>query len=933
MSITRTFLDWSRPALPAVAAWLADKYGVESPDELNLSTVVLIVPGGRAGRRLTELLAETAADRRLVYHPPDVRTVGTFPELLYEPKRPFANPMVQQLAWREALRQIEPDSCRRLIPDLPAKDDFASWMSLAQLLARQHRELAADGLDFQDVVQLGRNVAGFNEGDRWGVLSELQARYLAILDGLELWDLQTARRFAIQHRECTIDRDLVLVATTDLNRAQRQMLDQVADRVTALISAPSEMTDRFDRHGCLEPASWTDVAVPLSDDQICVAMSPSDQAETVADALAGLGGRYRSDQVVIGAPDERLIPQLTRRLAESGVTTRWVVGKSVAETGPYCLLQAVSDLVLRDRYADFARLIRHPDVETWIRRHGVHCDWLTRSDKYYREHLPTTFGQWLSEDAYFEPVRQIAERLHTTMQPLRAGLLPLGQWAERISQLLSTFYGSLTLDPAIMWHRYTLSALQAIQSTLQEFVELPESLMPRLSATEAMEQLLRRVGSETVPAPSAEDAVEILGWLELPLDTAPALVVTSFNEGYVPTSVTSDLFLPNALRKQLGLVDNSRRLARDAYAVSCLAASREALTMVCGRRSPDGDPLIPSRLALATDARSMAQRARKFFGPSDNSDATRESGSGEPAESRSSQIVVPRPVPLDQPITSIGVTAFRSYLACPYRFYLRHVLHLERLDDDDTELGPAEFGNLLHYVLEQFGRSDVRRARRAEEIQEYLRDQLDRFAEARYGHQRHPAVEVQIVQAAARLDAFAEWQARRAADGWEIVHAEFDVKDARPQLAIDTTRTVELRGRVDRIDRRGDSWAILDYKTSDTARKPQETHLRNGQWIDLQLPLYRHLVTSLGIPDGPELGYIVLPRDTTKTGEFMAGWTDKQLAEADNTARRVALAILNEEFWPPALPAPQILTDYRVICQEDAFRPNWEGGKDPEASR
>ena len=116
-----------------------------------------------------------------------------------------------------------------------------------------------------------------------------------------------------------------------------------------------------------------------------------------------------------------------------------------------------------------------------------------------------------------------------------------------------------------------------------------------------------------VAAPIDPAAIELLGWLELPWDDAPALVVTTFNEGCVPASINSDLFLPNALRVRLGLQDNARRYARDAYALSVLLATRERLDLIVARRNSEGDPLPPSRLLFATDAETLASRALAWF--------------------------------------------------------------------------------------------------------------------------------------------------------------------------------------------------------------------------------------------------------------------------------------------------------------------------------
>ena len=96
-------------------------------------------------------------------------------------------------------------------------------------------------------------------------------------------------------------------------------------------------------------------------------------------------------------------------------------------------------------------------------------------------------------------------------------------------------------------------------------------------------------------------------------DDAPALVVSGFNEGRVPASLNSDVFLPNQLRRALGIEDNDRRYARDAYALSVLAASREELRLIAGRRSGEGEPMLPSRLLFTCDEPAMANRVVTFF--------------------------------------------------------------------------------------------------------------------------------------------------------------------------------------------------------------------------------------------------------------------------------------------------------------------------------
>ena len=188
MPITRTFLDWNRPALPAVVDFLVSQYGILGV--VDLENVVVVVPGRRAGRRLLELLVERTQNQ---HTPPTILTAGELPELLYEPQRPFAGDLAQKLAWVRALRNTARDEIEQVIPDPPADEEVERWLALGELLQSQHRELAADALDFADVAKLGGDLDAFDESRRWNVLRGIQRHYLDELDKLELWDKQTAR--------------------------------------------------------------------------------------------------------------------------------------------------------------------------------------------------------------------------------------------------------------------------------------------------------------------------------------------------------------------------------------------------------------------------------------------------------------------------------------------------------------------------------------------------------------------------------------------------------------------------------------------------------------------------------------------------------------------------------------------------------------------
>lgn len=921
MAIPRTFLDWSQPALPQAADWLIRSGRMMS--HVDLSDTIVVVPGKRAGRRLLELLIQRTREQGGRFSRPTVTTVGALPELLYEPKFPFASELVQRLAWTHALRQTARGELSRVIPRLPDETDDARWLELGELLSRQHRELAADGLNFEDVAARGVR----REAARWNVLRTVQEAYLRLLDDLGLWDLQTARLFAIEHREFAVEKSLrasaaiVLLGTVDMNIATRQVLEQIGDRVSVLIHAPEAEKSCFDKLGCLRPERWTQRSIPIRDDQLLLADDSDDQAAVTAGCLGSFDGKYRADEVTIGICDEQVVRNLQGHLRHLDVPTRWLIAQEITETLPCRFLAALSDYLDDEKFSRFATLVRHADVEDWLLRKEIQPGWLTELDRYYDRHLPSQMGEWLGDESEHGQIRQVHTLIEQTTRALRRGKQSPADWAPLILRVILDLYEGIEFDRDVAEQAATVSALKQVHKVLLDLTRIPSEVTLHLTASETIRLVLDQLTGESLVSEPDEAAIEMLGWLELPLDDAPVAIVTSFNDGFVPRSITSDLFLPNDLRRKLGLVDSARYFARDAYALSAVLASRRDVRFIVPRRGPEDQPQLPSRLLFTGAGRQTAERCIAFFGEERESRPapriTVASHAAGPGEFR-----VPAPS-TTEPVPSVSVTAFRTYLECPYRFYLRHVLKLEQLDDSSLELNPLQFGNLAHSVLDWFGRSELKSSTDAEQIRRSLENQLDWLARRDYGQQRMAAIEIQLLQLRRRLAAFATWQANRAQDGWVIQHVEAEQR-VPVRFPTDDGREIELRGRIDRIDfhPQKNEWEIFDYKTSESERTPNQAHRKrtpdgDQTWVDLQLPLYRHLAKPLGVTVA-SLGYIVLPKNRDTAKAIPARWTSAELSEADAVARQVARKILNREFLP-VTSLKRDPDDFAAICQSNVF--------------
>ncbi|HWA99396.1 MAG TPA: hypothetical protein VG713_12930, partial [Pirellulales bacterium] len=677
MPIERVFLDPHRPALAQAVELLIARS--RSAAEIDLSDHLVVLPGGHAGRRLEEILVDAAAERGAPLSPPQIITVGQLPEQLYQPSLPFADDSTQQLVWIEAVRAMPRDRLARFFPVLPDDGDLVAWMPVAIMFIRLHSELAAQLLDFAAVARLGNKLDGFNEQQRWQTLAEVQRRYLDRLSEVGLCDKQTSRRRAIDERACKTDRRIVLIAAVDLNRAQRAILDQVADQVTALVFAPQAWSARFDAHGCVIPSAWCDCSIELPDEAIEQCDGPGNQSDAVLRAIASFDGRWASDEITLGVVDERLVTSLEQRLEQCGLRPRWGAGVPIAQTAPYRLIKAAAEFVGQRRFAAFAALVRHPAVAAWIDRQKLPADWITQLDRWYADHLPlAVVSPKATAQGPISPAYAIERELSRALRDFLGPERRWNEWAEPIGELLIACFGAQPLDLGKPDERTIVEACDAIGGCLQRLVRVHPQVAPRISGADALRLLLRGLQDEHVAPPADRDALEMLGWLELVLDDAPALVMAGFNEELVPTCRGGDQFLPNALRRELGIDDNDCCYARDAYSLAMIASSRAALRVVFGRRTAAGDPLRPSRLLLACDESKMAERARRWFSPAEHASRMVLAGDLRPGRA-TADFPVPRPQPLPEPVTSMSVSEFRDYLACPYRYYLRHRLRLEAI--------------------------------------------------------------------------------------------------------------------------------------------------------------------------------------------------------------------------------------------------------------
>jgi len=889
----RVFLGSDGPALHAAASWLLSTLGGSSAD---LGGVLVVVPGSRAQRRLQELLAEQAEGLAMV--PPTVVTLGAMVDRLMLTEGPaVASELASVLAWASVLREADGQMIEQVLPQAPQRDDWPGWWSLAEQVVQASSELGAQLVEVGDVA--GR-IGHLSDEARWSALGQLSIAYAQQLKSQGLIDRHQVRARAIAQRSFAWDGPVVLLATADLQPVHVHALSSLDSPVYALIAAEDRDEAGFDEFGGLISSYWAARDIEIDDEAIRMVDRPNDQALAVVDAVRGWSeaGGVSADQITVGLGDDALSGPIARALGLLGLPVRSAKGRPMSGARPVLLLRALGQFGSGLRFDALAELLRHPDAEALIaERSGEPTRaWLTMLDRYASDHLAArpTSG-WLGDEAEVRSMEAVY-RAALSLLPDPAGkLLPLNAWPAIIGGALFAIYGGRALSRYAEQDRAVVAALEKIGGVLEQITRLGEAV-PHCTFAQAVTLIVGRISSESIPEPGGEPAIELVGYLELLLDDAPRLAIAGMNEQSVPAPPRYSALLSEGVRRAIGLPGDEHRLARDAYALDAMLGWREGVRLIAGRRLQAGDPLLPSRLLLKAEDDTLVRRVSDFVA---------EQGENVAAPmlltpGKVDRFLIPRPVLPPVPINSLSVTAFRDYLACPYRFYLNHVLRLRPMDDRVRELTAAGFGILAHDALKELARGELSGVDDVAAIRQRLGKALDRAMVKAYGSHAPAAAQIQAEQLRYRLEVYAEHHVAMMKSGWRIAHQEHLIDS---EVVVDG-RPFTIRGKIDRIDRHPEEgWRLIDYKTSETAESPDKKHRKKidgvVQWVDLQLPLYLDLAAKLCAGGKVELGYINLPKKQSGTGYAPAEWSAHELDEARACRDFVIRQVRAGVFWPP----------------------------------
>ena len=839
--------DARRKAVDAVADFVAARSRPDASGAASLAHLLVVVPTAESGRRLRHALARRFPAGVV---PPLVRT----PAHLVDLSAPdIAGRADELLAFREAR-------------------DGKGGFDVAAELADIRHILGANALSFADVAQQVGSILNGEladvEVERWQKLADLESRYLAALARRGKRDRIAALKDALAKPiEFPGVEAAVVACVLDPIPVMNRVLDGSGLPVTELVPDVSS-------------------APELIRSQIAVSGTASSEAAKIAALFASVKGDEALPSLCLADPET--FPEVQGALRARGLKVHNPSATPLSTSSLGHLARQLAALARTSSYSVFSAFVRGGDVRRWLKAElDLDDAKLTAAivdvDNRQQQLIPAE-------------VDDIAPKTEHTLRAIFE-FVKVQLRKRGMRQMLASIFATLALDDRDERSREFAAAAEAVNGLIDECfaTDVPREL--------ALELFERRLGEATYELePDEGETILTDGWLELPFLDVDEVAVSGFAEGRVPESVVGHAFLPDSLRRGLGLADNASRTARDrtilAMALAC--RSPEAVTLFFHSVDGKGDVLKPSRLLF--DCRDDAEFVRRVAWLY----ASR-AGTGEtPPADLPARWKINLPVPPEhKDLNKTSPSSLDQYLHCPFTYFLRKTFG-ESEDYRAEELDASEFGNLAHNALEAWGSGELKDSTDADAIATELEEKVDALLAERFGLEIPAIVALQGESVKRRLRRFAALQAARAAEGWRVMATERKMKVVYGHTTV--------AGRCDRIDfnERTGEWCVVDYKTWDSKDravafeqpKDKETGKTIRVWKSLQLPLYCAMLDA--DPDFPEAkrehitaSYCILAKTAADTC-YSESFSGADVPDAEAKVKELIAGIERGVFWPAA---------------------------------
>lgn len=536
------------------------------------------------------------------------------------------------------------------------------------------------------------------------------------------------------------------------------------------------------------------------------------------------GGEVKEKENAVVLCNEALLLPVLHSIPPEVKNVNITMGFPLAQTPVYSFINALVELQTTGYRTDTGRyiyesvlaLLKHP----YTRRLSTAAEelekQLTKDNRFYP--LPSE----LKQDAFLELV----------FTP-QNGIAALCRYLTDLLREVSGIYRQEKDDEDIFNQLYRESLFKGytLVNRLLNLIETGELSGLR---TDTLKRLMNRLlTSANIPF-HGEPAIgmQVMGVLETRNLDFRNLIMLSLNEGQLPKAGGESSFIPYNLRKAFGMTTIEHKNAVYAYYFYRLIQRAENVTLLYNTSSDGLNRGEMSRFMLQFLVESPHDISREYL----------EAGQS-PQQGRDITIAK-TPEMLQQmydtydirrrPKSFFSPSALNAYLDCRLKFYYRYVAGLKAPEEVSAEIDSALFGTIFHYAAELVYTDLTAHSKdiRKEDLEQLLKNdvKLQSYVDAAFKEKffHVPQTEQPEYNGTQLVHSKVIASYLRQLLRNDLQYAPFRMEgmeqEVREVMEIETPQgklALQIGGTIDRLDSKGDTLRIVDYKTGGTPKTPE----------------------------------------------------------------------------------------------------------------
>ncbi|SMG29530.1 PD-(D/E)XK nuclease superfamily protein [Marivirga sericea] len=375
------------------------------------------------------------------------------------------------------------------------------------------------------------------------------------------------------------------------------------------------------------------------------------------------------------------------------------------------------------------------------------------------------------------------------------------------------------------------------------------------------------------------EGIQIMGVLESRNLDFEHIYFLSISEDNFPGGANNQSFIPYNIRKAYGLPTLEQRDAIYAYLFNRLLQRSQQIHLMYNSDNSGGKGGEPSRYLLQLQY-ELGIQSQKVELQRLNQDPQAASPVPITIEKNKAIRAVLKSYNADK---FLSASALKIYLDCRLQFYFRYIAGLKERDEVSEDLDAADFGNILHHVMEKLygvvlGEVlDVNRIYLLKKNIDHLI--IEEFAEL-YGKKNN----ISAFEFEGRNIIIRDVVKRMVVQilNYDAKMAPFTVKKVEGEygyaVPLENGDKIRLQGSIDRLDEKEDSVRVIDYKSGgDEVKFPdveslfdRDDNKRNG--AAMQTLIYSYLFIKNQEYDGVKN---VVPGLYNGKGLFKSDFSEK----------------------------------------------------------